>query len=125
MLKYYELHLTIYKFSRNKIKADYSFIPLESISNDIFLSSVVSGESKISFIKNDYRKIKNGFVNVIWNGYNNITVSYIIPTDKDFKEAEDLSQINLFNFFKKRFFYKPKFVSFLKKRFILMGAKIN
>ena len=125
MLKYYELHLTIYKFSRNKIKADYSFIPLESISNDIFLSSVVSGESKISFIKNDYRKIKNGFVNVIWNGYNNITVSYIIPTNKDFKEAEDLSQINLFNFFKKHFFYKPKFVSFLKKRFILMGAKIN
>ena len=103
----YYSKLSVYKFSKNKLKIDYSTIPVKQVDSEIIVSEV-SGQ-KITLNKKPYFKVKNIY-----------TVSLL---SEDFNEEEIL--LSLQRSFNKHFWYKFSYKSFLEKKvkYILKGDK--
>ena len=99
----YYSKLTIYKFSKNKLKLDYSTIPIKVKSFENGKPKVISSEvseQEITLNNKPYFRVKDSY-----------TVSLI---SEEFNESEivDLLQKS----FNKHFWYKFKYKKFLNKK---------
>ena len=114
----YFLQLTVYQYNKKKIKMDYSCIPvkLKSFENPITLFSEVSDEkidvSKAKFrAKNDIicsksEKQKEG----------QAVKTYIVVQSINGLEDEERMKKELLKIFKRRWFYKIKYIKFINKK---------
>lgn len=103
----YYSRLTVYKFSKNKLKVDYSVIPIKRISENSIKSEV--SDQVITLNKKPYFRVKNSY-----------TVSLI---SEELNEEKNLKELQAS--FNKHFWYKLKYKKFLaeKVNYILKGDK--
>jgi hypothetical protein len=136
--EYYFLQLTVYQYDKNKIKMDYSVIPVTVTDLDrnglpAALKSGVS-EEKIDVSK---MLFTDDFINMVYQKDTNVSCTdctmlcgEIHDKKKEGKavktsilvyspyglEREDAMKDWLKHFFRKRWFYKFKYLKFLKKK---------
>lgn len=134
----YFLQLTVYQYDKNKTKMDYSVIPVTVLSLDRNGMPTVL-KSDVSDEKFDVSKMlfTNDFMNINHQTYTDISCAdctmlcgEIHDKKKEGKavktsilvyspyglEREDAMKIWLKQFFRKRWFYKFKYLKFLKKK---------
>lgn len=121
----YALFLNIYNFSKEKIKVDYSFIPLKEKDKKTWESAIVSNGSQETFNLKDYKIVKNKYFRLLKKEKNNYVVSILLETNETFEEAEKRMQIVGFDYFKRKIFFKRKMIEVLRKRLASMGAEIG
>lgn len=125
MLNKYALFLNIYNFSKEKIKVDYSFIPLKEKDKKTWESAIVSNGSQETFNLKDYKIIKDKYFRLLKKEKNNYVVSILVETNETFEEAEKRMQVVGFNYFRRKVFFKRKMIKVLEKRLVSMGAEIG
>lgn len=130
----YFLQLTIYQYDKNKIKMDYSIIPVTFQKMSEYgipkvLKSGVSDETididnmlfDYDFVDRDFDTIKIGstmFCGEIHDKKKEgkvIRTSILVYSPKGLEEEETLKRW-LKTIFKRRWFYKIKYLKFLKKK---------
>ena len=130
----YFLQLTVYQYDKNKIKMDYSVIPVifkEYGKNGlpIYLKSEVSDEVidikymlfSDTFLDKDYQEAFEGSLVYLGEIHDKkkegkaVKTSILVYSPHGL-EKEDVMKSWLKQFFRKRWFYKFKYLKFLKKK---------
>lgn len=130
----YFLQLTVYQYDKNKIKMDYSVIPVtfkEYGKNGlpISLKSEVSDEVidikymlfSDTFLDRDYQEVFEGSLVYLGEIHDKkkegkaVKTSILVYSSHGL-EKEDVMKSWLKQFFRKRWFYKFKYLKFLKKK---------
>ena len=127
----YFLQLTVYQYDKNKIKMDYSVIPVtfkEYGKNGLPISLKSEVSDEVIDIK--YMLFSDTFLNRDYQEDSSVLLGEIHDKKKEGKaaktsilvyspfglEREDVMKSWLKHFFKKRWFYKFKYLKFLKKK---------
>lgn len=127
----YLLRLTVYQYDKKKTKMDYSCIPVtvfEAAKNiPTCLKSEVSDEKiKVDkmFFHNAYLDYEDSPLFVAGEEHSKkkegkaVTTSVLFYSRKDLDE-EELMKTWLFKLFKRRWFYKRKYIKFINKKILM------
>jgi hypothetical protein len=130
----YLLQLTVYQYDKNKIKMDYSFIPVtvDKTFRDIpeVLKSEVSNEKieikKMHFSDRFFNSLigiqrePEAYAMCFMYGKKKegkaVKVSMLVKSKHGMELEEEAFKKDLFKHFKRHFFFNRKYISFLKKK---------